>query len=91
MPQAIQSNRGNVKEQLQAQRDIASGVNSDISHTYTSLSSVKWMFGCAYHKRNGVIIQVPSDYELPAETKDFVSQITSLDFEKRIDFLCVAP
>ena len=27
-----------------------------------------------------------SDYQPPAETKDFVDQITSFDLEKRIDF-----
>lgn len=35
----------------------------------------------------GAIIQVPSDYQPPSETKDFVDQITSLDFEKRINFM----
>jgi hypothetical protein len=78
------------EEQLQAQRDIASGANSEISHTYTSLSSSGkldvWL-RLSQGMEEGVIIQVPSDYELPSETKDFVSQITSLDFEKRIDFM----
>lgn len=78
------------EEQLQAQRDIASGAATDISHTYTSLSSSGkldvWL-RLSQGMEEGVIIQVPSDYELPSETKDFVEQITSLDFEKRIDFM----
>jgi hypothetical protein len=78
------------EEQLQAQRDIASGADSDISHTYTSLSSSGkldvWL-RLSQGMEEGVIIQVPPDYELPSETKDFVDQITSLDFEKRIDFM----
>lgn len=78
------------EDQLQAQRDIASGADSDISHTYSSLSSSGkldvWL-RLSQGMEEGVIIQVPSDYELPSETKDFVAQITSLDFEKRIDFM----
>lgn len=78
------------EDQLQAQRDIASGAASDISHTYSSLSSSGkldvWL-RLSQGMEEGVIIQVPSDYELPSETKDFVAQITSLDFEKRIDFM----
>lgn len=78
------------EEQLQAQRDIASGAASEISHTYASLSSSGkldvWL-RLSQGMEEGVIIQVPSDYELPSETKDFVAQITSLDFEKRIDFI----
>lgn len=78
------------EEQLQAQRDIASGANSDISRAYTSLSSSGkldvWL-RLGQGMNEGVIIQVPSDYQPPSETKDFVDQITSLDFEKRIDFM----
>jgi hypothetical protein len=78
------------EEQLQAQRDIASGANSDVSHTYSSLSSSGkldvWL-RLSQGMEEGVIIQVPSDYQLPSETQDFVKQITSLDFEKRIDFM----
>lgn len=78
------------EEQLQAQRDIASGANSDISRAYTSLSSSGkldvWL-RLGQGMNEGVIIQVPSDYQPPSETKDFVDQIASLDFEKRIDFM----
>jgi hypothetical protein len=78
------------EEQLQAQRDIASGADSDISRAYTSLSSSGkldvWL-RLSQGMEEGVIIQVPSDYQPPSETQDFVNQIQSLDFEKRIDFM----
>jgi hypothetical protein len=78
------------EEQLQAQRDIASGADSDISRAYTSLSSSGkldvWL-RLSQGMEEGVIIQVPSDYQPPSETQDFVNQIQSLDFEKRVDFM----
>lgn len=78
------------EEQLQAQRDIAAGADTDISHTYKALSSSGkldvWL-RLAQGMDDGRIIQVPSDYEPPAETKEFVDSITSLDFEKRINFM----
>ncbi len=78
------------EEQLQAQRDIVSGANSDISHTYSSLSSSGkldvWL-RLSQGMEEGVIIQVPSDYQLPSETNEFVEQIKQLDFEQRINFM----
>lgn len=78
------------EEQLQAQRDIASGANSDISHAYKALSSsgkLDLWLRLSQGMEEGVIIQVPSDYQPPSETQEFVNQIKSLDFEKRIDFM----
>ncbi len=76
--------------QLQAQRDIASGADTDISHSYTSLSSSGrldvWL-RLAQGMDEGVIIQVPSDYQLPSDTDEFVNQIKQLDFEQRINFM----
>lgn len=78
------------EEQLQAQRDIAAGADTDISRTYKALSSSGkldvWL-RLAQGMDDGRIIQVPSDYEPPVETKEFVDSITSLDFEKRINFM----
>ena len=78
------------EQQLQAQRDIASGTASDISHSYTALSSSGrldvWL-RLAQGMEEGVIIQVPSDYQLPSNTDEFVNQIKQLDFEQRIDFM----
>lgn len=78
------------EEQLQAQRDIAGKASSDISRAYSSLSSSGkldvWL-RLAQGMDNGTVIQVPSDYELPSETKEFVDMVTQLDFEQRIDFM----
>lgn len=77
------------EEQLQAQRDIVAGADSAVSHTYKSLSSSGkldvWL-RLAQGMDEGVIIQVPSEYEPPSETQGFVNQIKQLDFEERINF-----
>jgi Orange carotenoid protein, N-terminal len=77
-------------QQLQAQRDIASGTESDISRSYSALSSSGrldvWL-RLAQGMDEGVIIQVPADYQLPSETDEFVNQIKQLDFEQRINFV----
>ncbi len=78
------------EEQLQAQRDIASRADTDISHSYSSLSSSGkldvWL-RLAQGMDKGTIIQVPDDYELPSETKEFVDTVKQLDFEQRINFM----
>lgn len=78
------------EEQLQAQRDIAGRADTDISRTYSALSSSGkldvWL-RLAQGMDEGVIIQVPSDYEPPSETKDFVDSVTNLEFEQRINFM----
>ena len=77
------------EEQLQAQRDIASKADNDISRTYSALSSsgkLDLWLRLAQGMESGTIIPVPSDYQPPAETKDFVDMITSLEFEERINF-----
>jgi hypothetical protein len=78
------------EEQLQAQRDIVSGANSDISSSYTALSSSGkldvWL-RLAQAMENGSVIQVPNNYELPSNTKDFTNSIKDLDFEQRVNFM----
>ena len=78
------------QEQLQAQRDIAGRVDTEISRAYSALSSSGkldvWLL-LAQGMEQGSVIQVPDDYELPAETKSFTEKITSLDFEDRINFM----
>jgi hypothetical protein len=78
------------QEQLQAQREIASCADTEISRTYSALSSSGkldvWLL-LAQGMEQGTVIQVPDDYELPAETKSFTEKITSLDFEDRINFM----
>jgi hypothetical protein len=78
------------QEQLQAQRDIAQRADTEISRAYSALSSSGkldlWLL-LAQGMEQGSVIQVPDDYELPAETKSFTEKITSLDFEDRINFM----
>ena len=78
------------EEQLQAQRDIASRADTDISRSYSSLSSSAkldiWL-RLAQGMDQGTVIQVPDDYELPSETKEFVDMVKQLDFEQRINFM----
>ncbi|MBG1259796.1 orange carotenoid protein N-terminal domain-containing protein [Nostoc commune] len=74
------------EEQLQAQRDIINGANQ----TYNSLSpNTKldvWLL-LAQGMDNGTVIQVPSDYQLPGETDEFVALIKKLEFEQRVNFM----
>jgi hypothetical protein len=78
------------EEQLQAQRDIAGCADTPISHSYRSLSSSGkldvWL-RLAQGMEKGTVIQVPSDYELPSETQEFVASVKQLDFEQRINFM----
>lgn len=78
------------EEQLQAQRDIAACADTEISRTYSALSSSGkldvWL-RLAQGMENGTIIPVPSDYELPSETKEFVNQVANLEFEQKINFM----
>jgi hypothetical protein len=81
------------QEQLQAQRDLINGANTDISRAYNALSpNAKlevWLL-LAQGMENGIIIQVPSDYQLPAETEQFTAEIKKLDFEPRVNFMLSA-
>jgi Orange carotenoid protein, N-terminal len=78
------------EEQLQAQRDIVNCANSDLSRAYSALSSSGkldvWL-RLAQGMEDGRIIGVPSDYEPPAETNEFVEQIKQLEFEQRLNFM----
>lgn len=77
------------EDQLQAQRDIVSKANSDISRAYGALSSSgkldTWL-KLAKGMDAGTVINVPDDYELPSETDEFTSTIKELEFEERINF-----
>ncbi|BAY74058.1 hypothetical protein NIES25_04680 [Nostoc linckia NIES-25] len=80
------------EQQLQAQRDLLTGAN-DIGRSYKELIPnsrlVVWLL-LSKGIENGTIIGVPSDYQLPSETDEFVAQIKQLDFEQRISFLLSA-
>lgn len=78
------------EEQLQAQRDIISGADNDITRSYHALSSSAkldtWL-RLAQGMEEGTVIQVPDDYKLPSKTEEFTQQIKQLDFEERINFM----
>ncbi|WP_193195374.1 orange carotenoid protein N-terminal domain-containing protein [Nostoc sp. MG11] len=78
------------EEQLQAQRDLINGAANNISQAYNALSPNArldvWLL-LAQGMDNGSIIQVPSDYQLPAETDEFTAEIKKLEFEQRVNFM----
>lgn len=81
------------QEQLQVQRDLLQGEASEVSSAYNALSRHAklevWLL-LAQGMEAGTIIQVPSDYQLPAETNQFTEQVKQLDFEQRISFMLSA-
>jgi hypothetical protein len=78
------------EEQLQAQRDMIEGADSEVGRAYSAFdSSAKmdaWLL-LARGMEDGTIIQVPSDYQLPEQTKEFTDLITDVEFEERINFM----
>ncbi len=77
------------EEQLQAQRDIASSANTEISHLYSGLDQSAKMdvwLRLAQGMEDGRIIGMPDDYKLPENTKQFAQMVKSLEFEQRLDF-----
>jgi hypothetical protein len=81
------------QEQLQAQRDLLKGANSEINRGYNALSpNAKlevWLL-LAQGMEDGSIIPMPSDYKLPAETDEFTAQIKKLEFDQRLNFMLTA-
>lgn len=77
-------------QQLQAQRDIASRANTDISRAYNALHSspkIDLWLRLSRGMENGEIIPVPADYKLPQQTNSFVDTVKGFDFQQRIDFI----
>lgn len=77
------------QEQLQAQRDIVGCKETSFSHTYSALAAnaqLEFWLLLAQGMERGSIIQMPADYQLPAETNEFVNLIKQLDFEQRVNF-----
>lgn len=81
------------EEQLQAQRDLIEGANTDINRAYDALSSNAklevWLL-LAQGMENGSIIPMPPNYQLPAETNGFTEMVKGLSFEQRINFMLSA-
>ncbi|WP_013320195.1 orange carotenoid protein N-terminal domain-containing protein [Gloeothece verrucosa] len=77
------------EEQLQAQRDMITGAG-DIGRTYQALdigARIEVWLLLGQGMEQGTIIQVPSDYELPDNTNEFVEAIKQVNFEERINFM----
>jgi Orange carotenoid protein, N-terminal len=78
------------EEQLQAQRDLLSGKATGATTAYNALSpNAKlevWLL-LSQGMEKGSIIQVPSDYQLPAQTEEFAAKIAKLSLEQRISFM----
>ncbi len=78
------------QEQLQAQRDLIAGKASGLSNAYNALSPNArlevWLL-LAQGMENGSIVQLPPDYQLPAETDDFTAKIAKLNLEQRVTFM----
>lgn len=81
------------EQQLQAQRDILSGADSEFGKSYSALSSSArievWLL-LGQGMESSEIINVPSDYKLPEQTHEFSDFISGLSFEDRIDFMRTA-
>ena len=74
------------EEQLQAQRDIINGANQSYNSLSPNTKLGVWLL-LAQGMDNGTVIQVPSDYQLPGETDEFVASIKQLEFEQRVNFM----
>lgn len=78
------------EQQLQIQRELLSGGNSEFSQEYTAMSSSGrmevWLL-LGQGMEDGSIIGFPSDYQLPQQTEEFTNAIAGNDLEKRIDFM----
>lgn len=74
------------EEQLQAQRDILNGANQSYNSLSPNAKLDVWLL-LAQGMDNGSIIQVPSDYQLPTETDEFVGLVKKLEFEQRVNFM----
>ncbi|MBW4442215.1 MAG: Orange carotenoid protein [Plectolyngbya sp. WJT66-NPBG17] len=78
------------EQQLQVQRDILSGADSQFGRTYSALSNSArieiWLL-LGQGMESGEIINVPSDYKLPEQTHEFSDFISGLSFEERVEFM----
>lgn len=78
------------EEQLQAQRDIVNGADTPTARAFAAFgpsARIDVWLRLAQGMEDGRIIPMPSNYQLPAETKDFSNQIKQLSFEQRLGFM----
>lgn len=75
------------EEQLQIQRDLISGADTQIARQYGSLSdTTKLLFWylLAQGMDNGTVIPMPSDYQLSAASQEILDGIKQMPFEQQI-------
>lgn len=75
------------QEQLQLQRDLIRGQESQITREYGALSDTTkllfWYY-LAQGMDEGTVIPMPSDYKLSGQAEQLLSQITGLEFQQQI-------
>lgn len=77
-------------QQLQAQRDIVSGADNEITRAYKAYgpsAKMYFWYQLAQEMENGKAVNVPEAYELQPDAKQFKDSLKNLDFEKKITFL----
>jgi hypothetical protein len=77
-------------EQLQAQRDMINGTQSEVGKAYLACDSSarmdSWLL-LARGMEDGTIVPMPDDYQLPEETNEFTDLIKQVNFEERVNFM----
>lgn len=81
------------EEQLQAQRDIVTGADNEITRQYGALSpraklGVWYVLGQEMEKQT--IIPMPGDYKLSSEAQKVFDRIKQFDFEQQTSFMSSA-
>ncbi len=75
------------QEQLQLQRDLIRGQDSQVAREYGALSDTTkllfWYY-LAQGMDEGSVIPMPADYQLSAQAQQLLSQITGLEFQQQI-------
>jgi hypothetical protein len=77
-------------EQLQAQRDLLSNRDNQLSREYGSLSAntkLLFWYRLAQGMESSTIVPMPPNYELKGDAKDLLAALEAMDFEQQITFL----
>jgi Orange carotenoid protein, N-terminal len=77
------------EEQLQIQRDLIEGNNTEIAREYSALSdTTKLLFWylLARGMDDGSVIPMPENSSLSAQEEELLNQIKAMDFQKQMTF-----
>lgn len=78
-------------EQLQVQRDIVAGnISNPIVRTYADLSSsgrLAFWYVLAQAMDEGAVVQVPADFQVSSEARNFLNSFKTFDFNDQITFM----